>query len=321
MGVVVSAALVWAAVRDAELGGVGQALAQSNLWLILPFLVVLNLSYWLKAVRWRILLVPIREVFARRLFPGVMIGFASNIVLPVQLGELVRAWVVARQLDVKQMTLLGTIFLERIFDFLVVLVLLGCALVLSPTMTTELVTAGYFLSGICAVLLMLAVMYVRWTNDFLKHFEKGAVFLPSIWRNRIVSALSTGALGLDALRRPGLLVGITATSFMQWGLMGASMYVGIVAIGIDAPVSAGFVVLALTSAGMTLPSSPGYIGTIQLSFVLGLRPYGIDATDAFAASIYFHAIAYLYSLTLGLYYFGRTGYTLTQVRGAAERRE
>ena len=100
--------------------------------------------------------------------------------------------------------------------------------------------------------------------------------------------------------------------------MGLSIYIGFMAVGIAVPVSAGFIVLVLTSIGMTLPSGPGYIGTIQLAFVIGLRLYGVEATEAVAASIYFHFIAYAYSLIVGLYYLGRTGLTLTQAREVAE---
>ena len=91
------------------------------------------------------------------------------------------------------------------------------------------------------------------------------------------------------------------------------------ATGVEAPPSAAFVVLAFTIVGMTLPSSPGYLGTIQLCFILALKPYGISHSEAFAASIFFHMTAYVYALLFGLYYLAKSGYSLSQVRAAAQR--
>ena len=318
LGISISALFVWLAVRNVEFGEIARDLIYSDLRMILPFLVVLNLSYWAKGLRWSILLAPIHRAPAWALFPGVMIGFASNVLLPLQLGEFVRAWAVARQLNMEQATVIATIFLERIFDLLVMFFILECALLFFPTISSEVLTMSYILGGVCVALLILIAVCVRWTDSFVRLFGKGATVLPSSWQYWIVNEARKGALGLACLKEPRLLVGITATSFLQWGFMGLSIYIGFMAVGIAVPVSAGFIVLVLTSIGMTLPSGPGYIGTIQLAFVIGLRLYGVEATEAVAASIYFHFIAYAYSLIVGLYYLGRTGLTLTQAREVAE---
>jgi hypothetical protein len=59
--------------------------------------------------------------------------------------------------------------------------------------------------------------------------------------------------------------------------------------------------------GITLPSSPGYFGNIQLAYVLALKPFGIDAGSAIAASLFFHALAYPAVVIVGLIYLRTQG--------------
>ncbi len=72
--------------------------------------------------------------------------------------------------------------------------------------------------------------------------------------------------------------------------------------------------LALNIAAITLPSAPGFFGTIQLCFVLALKPYGIDASDAFAASVFYHVLEYVAVTSTGLYYLKGIGHDLSQLR-------
>ncbi len=86
------------ALRGTNFGEVGRALTQSNFWLALPFLGELSLFVWLKAVRWRMLLTPLRANTALEVFPALMIGFIGNNLLPAHLEKFVRTYILARQL-------------------------------------------------------------------------------------------------------------------------------------------------------------------------------------------------------------------------------
>jgi len=65
-------------------------------------------------------------------------------------------------------------------------------------------------------------------------------------------------------------------------------------------------------------TSPGYVGTIQFAYTLALSPYAISSATAFAASVFYHALAYFSVFFVGLYYLHRSGYSLGQVRSEAE---
>ena len=74
------------------------------------------LGYFLRAVRWRVLLEPITEVSLRELFATTTVGFAA-VFLVGRAGEIVRPmWLPMRDKRVGPSAALVTIAVERVFD-------------------------------------------------------------------------------------------------------------------------------------------------------------------------------------------------------------
>ena len=77
--------------------------------------------YGVKALRWRYLIAPFAHARARELLPAVLAGLAGNYVFP-HFGEIARAVLAGRRLNAPPGALLGSIAIERFFDFLALLV-------------------------------------------------------------------------------------------------------------------------------------------------------------------------------------------------------
>lgn len=283
---------LWLAIRGTNITDIVEALSRIRLVYTIPLLTALYLSYWVKALRWSALLGPLRRVRTVDLFPAIMIGFAWNAVLPAQLGELVRMGIVGRRLRIKNTSVLGTIVLERMFDFLTVMLLLGGSLVSAGRASPELARVGYFVGGIGSIIFAVCLAFVAWTNGSLAVLGRVLFFLPTRFQEAILHQMELGAMGLVAMRSRRVVLGVLVMTFVQWLLMGICIYVSLLAVGIDVPLSAAFTVVAFNVAGLTLPSTPGFFGTIQLCFILALRPYGVNTGDAFAASVFWHLVAF-----------------------------
>ena len=136
LGVAVSAVLLWVAVRGVSLDEVLQQLRQVRpVWLV-PVIVSIFLRFWLTAVRWQVLLRPVKRVGIHRLFAITMIGFMANNVLPARLGEFVRAYALGRSEALPPSLPFATIVIERIFDgFTLLLFLVGGLSFLQPSRT------------------------------------------------------------------------------------------------------------------------------------------------------------------------------------------
>jgi uncharacterized membrane protein YbhN (UPF0104 family) len=93
-----------------------------------------------------------------------------------------------------------------------------------------------------------------------------------------------------SLRQPHLMIVVLALSIVQWLLIAATILLSLRALDICAGWAAVTTVLLLSVVGSTLPTAPGYIGTIQAAFVLALTPFDITAVDAVSASILYNAL-------------------------------
>ncbi len=328
-GILISVFFLWYSLRGTDFGQIGLALAQARFWLCIPMLAAYCIYYWIKAVRWRLLLHPMKETTAREIFSPMMIGFLFNNILPAHLGEFVRMYLGARQLELRNTQVLATIVLERVFDFLSVVLFLGLAILVDRNVDPGLVTVGYVTLAAGGMFLLVTTLYITWTAGFLDLLKRLTAFLPPLARipglgflvkvrDGVLHQLEIGVHGLYALKKPRLLAGIILTSVLQWGFMGLAAYLALMAVNIVTPLSAAFVVLAAATFGVTLPAAPGFLGTIQAMFRVALEPYGVSSDAAFAASAFFHVPTWLIVTLPGLYLLRRTGYKLRQIQQEAE---
>ena len=278
IGLGISAFFLWFAMRDTNLGDIWNALAQANLIYAFPLLLAFYVQLWIKAARWATLITPIRQANAREVFPAAMVGHMGNMILPVYLGELVRVFILARQFALKYSSVLATIVLERLFDLLAVLGFAALVVINVKVLPPAFLPVGYVVGTAAIILLVILGAFVAFTDPFLKWTRILMTHFPTRIRDKVVDQLLFAATGLQSMKRRHLLYRIVIASFLQWGVMGLCTYIAIIALNIDAPFSAALTVMVLTVAAMTLPSSPGFFGTIQVCFTLGLQPYHVSRT-------------------------------------------
>jgi len=114
------------------------ALKQAKFWIFFPVLILLLLSHWLRAVRWKMLIQPLGyNPSVLNVFFGVMVGYLVNLGAP-RLGEIVKCTVLARYEKVPADKLVGTIVAERAFDLLCLIIVIGV------TIAIEFETIGKF---------------------------------------------------------------------------------------------------------------------------------------------------------------------------------
>jgi len=317
-GIAVSGIFLWLALRDTNLSQIGKALASADPVWIGPYLLALISSYWLKSLRWRWILSSACDARAGELFPSIMIGYLGSLVLPVQLGELVRVAAVAKQVRITHSAALSSIILERIFDLLTVLLIVGGALLLGAEASPVLLRAGILVSAGTLILATVTAAFFLWTQKFVSIVGVATTRLPKTIRARLLSSIEHGATGVDALRQPSVLARVVAYTFLQWGCLLLCVHFSIIALGIEVPGSASILVLGLTVMSLTLPTSPGYVGAIQIAFTIGLEPFGVSADRAFAASVYYHLLAAAAVVVLGGFSLKQMGQTLRRAREDAE---
>ena len=97
------------------MGKVGDRIKQENLFTWLATLIICC-GYFLRAMRWKVLLEPITETSLKELFATTTVGFAAVFIIG-RAGEIVRPmWLPMRDRRVRPSAALVTLGVERIFD-------------------------------------------------------------------------------------------------------------------------------------------------------------------------------------------------------------
>ena len=284
----------------------------------LPVLMgLLFFFFWLKAVRWRLLLQPLREFRTQEVVPPLMIGFMGNNVLPAHLGELIRVFVLAREFSLSKTAVFSSVVLERILDMAVILAFLVTSLLLVQRLPTWVKVGSLSMAvfTLCAILLLTA--YVLWSQRFIGAARRAFAFLPPDVGEKLTEVMESVARGLASMRNAKLAFWIVLTSILQWVVMGGMVYVSLWSFGLRLTPLASFVTVGVSALGVTVPSTPGFFGVIQLCFWVSLQLFEVEQADAFASSVYYHLSQYVPVTLVGLYYLSRRGLHLGQIEKEA----
>lgn len=93
----------------------GPQLRSVSVWMVLAGIAIIYACYWLRAMRWSVLLKSLRPAPASQVFPAQIIGFTA-VALFGRLADLARPYIIARQLDTPVATQLAVYSVERAFD-------------------------------------------------------------------------------------------------------------------------------------------------------------------------------------------------------------
>ena len=153
-----SAVFLWLAVRDADLSAVRDALEEARIELVLLAVVVLGCGYALQAARWQRIANTPHPSF-RRFYGMVLSGLACNNVLPVRVGELLRAGWLSREAPMSGGRALGSVALDRACD--VVTLTLFLVIGLQAVASTEWLVRLAIGALIAVVVIALALIGAR----------------------------------------------------------------------------------------------------------------------------------------------------------------
>jgi phosphatidylinositol alpha-mannosyltransferase len=87
---------------------------------------------------------------------------------------------------------------------------------------------------------------------------------------------------------------------LAWALQWLSCYMVILALGLNADLTAAAAVLLAVNVSAILPATPSNVGVFQAACLVVLTAYGIDAGSAIAYGIILQAVEVVTALGLGI---------------------
>lgn len=299
---------LYLAFRGTDFHKLARAITGANYWWIAVAFVSLIVSHWVRSLRWRYLLNPIKPgIRMRSLFSSVMIGYFMNNILP-RAGELARPYALGKLESISKSSALGTIVVERIIDTLSFLILVAIMPLVYGGPLLEsfpwLTRSGILLSIVTLALLVfvVALMLRRdWTDILL---QKVLRLFPVRVAGRLHGASHSFLDGFLFLKSPGSFFIIGALSVIVWGLYALNTYLAFVAFDLqrDLGFGAAVVVMTISTIGVALPT-PGATGTYHVFATQALnRLFNVPVELALSYATVTHAIGFIGVTIIGLYF-------------------
>ncbi len=312
VGLLLSAGLLYWALRGVELSQVRRNVAGAHLLPLFTAVAVATATFVIRLFRWRLLLrgEQGRPLPALPLWHAIAIGFMANNLLPFRAGELLRCFAATRLTSARFTTVVSSIAVERVFDGLTVAVLLAVAL-LAADLPSDVAVGGVRVARLAqaagaagAAAILAAVLMLAFPRAAERAVR--AVLPAGAVADRLVGIIEGIRLGLSALRSPALLSGVIGWSFAMWLTNAAAFWICFAAFDIPVGFEGALLLQSLLVLGISIPSTPGFIGPFEAAIVAALALYGVPHDRAFSYAITFHVTTFIPIVLLGFWSLART---------------
>ncbi len=300
IGLAIIALSLFYAFRGVKIAELGNALLAAHYIYLVPAIVLVILSYLFRAMRWRYLIRSIKDVKTAGLFSPLMVGFMANM-LPARAGEFVRAYLLSRKEQISFSASFATIFIERLFDLIIVLLMLVSVLLFMPEVFVSGDVSGgndllnkVKIFGAVSFLLCMFIFIFSALLQFKKDLAMKVIGFfvrpfPLKWGEKIFGLVGSFSEGLQIIRDKRGFLATICLSFLIWGMFIFTYYPLYLAFDIETelPLISSLVVLCLTVAiFITVAPTPGFLGSYHLGCVAALHGiFGIDKAVALSYGI------------------------------------
>lgn len=266
-------------------------------WLLLSVFSAL-LAHVFRAFRWQLMIKPLTAKTPPfiSVFNGLMVGYLINLALP-RAGELARCAWLAKKEQLNTAELVGSVIAERIFDVLILLVLVLAALLLYQDLFLNIIQfdlAIFFTQKSFLIVLAVTIIGLLVSVFLIKLSKKRHSFIATI--NYIVKRLWDGFISVKEVKNR---VGFVLSTLAIWFFYIASSYFAFKMLPPTELLSFADALLSVVAAsfGMIAPIQGG-IGAFHFMVTKCLTFLGVDATAALVYATVLHASQ---TLVVGLF--------------------
>ena len=321
VGLMVSIICSWLFVRKIEWSSLGVAFSEAKYIYIFPTIIIMFASFYIRAIRWEVLLSPIKKISVLNLFSASMIGFMANNVLPARLGEIIRPVMIARKEKIGVSTSFATVAIERVFDILGIIViasLLFCFLPSDNQGNSQAVIhqlkkwsaiMAFFVICTIAILFLLS-LYPKKAGAV---FEKLLFVFPHHLRDKLVNLLHSFISGLQVFDHKIKLLWVGILSMVIWLLNAASIYVLCYSFDIGLSYAGACFVTVCIALAVALPQAPGFIGVFHIATQKSLDVFGVGLSSAQSFAILLWAVSVIPVTVAGLLFLWREGISFGEI--------
>ena len=316
-----SAIFLYVAFRTLDWQTFGDALRTFRRGWLIPVVTLFLFSIYLRALLWQRIVRPMGHASIWTIYRASILSIFANLLLPLNIGVLLRAYLVDREINVGIARLLGTEMMERVYSmvgFLLVSIVAVSIIQLPPDLVAfrrqifRILGVSILLAGLFIGLLLLlrrgSAGLSRWIERLLDRFA-------ARYSRSVATGLDNFIHGLRITRnRRDLLLILCYSVLVRVVLAYHAIAIGR-GFDVDIPLlTMFFVEVLVTFAAVIGDQLLGLIGSYQAAMSYALAFFGIPREIGLGLALIATASVFVPCLLLGFVFFFQEGLTWQEVR-------
>jgi uncharacterized protein (TIRG00374 family) len=296
VGIAISVILVYLTLRQIDFKKSWLLIKNVNYWLLVPAFTMSLVTYVLRSIRYYFILLPLKKTKVLKNFPYTVIGFFANNIVPLRLGELIRAKIISQYLKIPGGSVLATIVIERLFDITMFILFFFLIFVFMPF--PDIIEKSFYILFAIGILCFTALyIIIIYEENVIKLLSQMSI--PEKIKSFIFTFFNKFASGLIILKKPIVLFRILISSFIVWLADAVTLVIIAYACGIKLSILGAIFTIIIIGLGSIVPTMPGYFGAYELMGVLSLSYIGVDKDVSFTCIAISHLVALIGVCGLG----------------------
>ncbi len=273
-----------------------------NLKLVLVYSVFYLLAYFLRSLRWKIILKPIYKMKVLESYSIFMTGLVINYLIPVRAGELAKSIILKNKHKIPISQSLPSIFIDKLTDLFPIVIIL----VLIPLIS---IRSNYYLYGVILSLFLIFILFLGFLFFSTNHKEKAVNILnfflkifPVKFREKLSGFILNFVNGM-AIMKNRFPETMLVTLITLLAVFSEAIYIWVLFKAFGSQISYLKILFGYTLMNLTyiLPTPPAQIGSNQFMWVLIFSfALGVNENLTSAAVTFSHLLITILIFFIGI---------------------
>jgi len=256
----------------------------------------------LKAVRWKIMINPQKNIPMVRSITLYSAGQVLNILMPALTGQVGRMFLFSKKEKLRKTFIFSTIVLEILFDAITLVFFLFLTS-FAFAFPEKYRSVSWIIAIVTLVLLAGLYLFLRYHKTLE---DLGRKYCRKRWPGFYIGVkkfIRSFTKGIELLRSSKHLAGSLLISLIFWTAHMLVVFFLFKAFGFGLPLGAAAAVMIINTIALLVPITPGNAGTFEVAVSASLTAFSIGRSDAVMFALALHFIDLIPMYVLGMAFF------------------
>ncbi len=294
LSITLAGVFVWLIISQINPDELRKAFADTNTSWLTAALTAFGIGYTFRIQRWRLMLTTENPRLSWLACAGPFLAsFATNNVLPFRAGDVLRAFAFNGRLGTSASVVLATLFVERLLDLLMVILLLLSALLVFQLDANRFAGLGRSALAAIATGILLVMVFPQLFFPVARITGRLATKISPRLGQKLSHEIDKILTALSSLAKGKRISKLLVCSVIAWLAEGCVFWFSALALPALTAPEAGWLALPVGTLATLIPSTPGYIGTFDYFTGYAMTALGNSQSAALGFALLVHVLLWL----------------------------